>query len=560
MIITEKIIKNLLSGEALKSQEDITTVEMDSVNISSFHLKTNFCNIEYLSLQNNNISDINFLNHLPSIWYLDLRNNPIDSYEVLNFIKTIGFLGISTEKYSEKKIFSIRKMNIGIFNSKLEEEYRKTFLLNNPNIIKFNDEIMYYNFKNVQQNLNPFIKKFQLNDRNSQRNNNTDKNGSLIKTHLNSVLFQNIISNMDNNSNNKGTLSFENKKSIILKNFFENFNKEMRTLRENTFKSGSSLDSMYENSILLNLEKKKLMTLKNVYESIIVLLKDQNNLLYLESYSKMNSKVEHSKIAKKFLNLSILKVKEFSTQIIILVILVLHILQLVGKELAVSILKYILNTFSITFQIINSDDIKSIMEMDIDLLLGLYFEMYDQLRQLFNKNSDSKKVFNIDKLRFEDLIETLEMLNLILNANVLKTNRIEAFKIYDISKDLEKRKSYINVTLIKLIDEKIKNFDTVLKIVQYLSDYILHNKIDKILLKENLFQYRVFIEIKELMYNYLNRKSKDNNIYKTLVDRKYTDHVYKRLGNKLFFSKKPSEEHKNENNLLNFLNTTLSSN
>jgi hypothetical protein len=62
------------------------------------------------------------------------------------------------------------------------------------------------------------------------------------------------------------------------------------------------------------------------------------------------------------------------------------------------------------------------------------------------------------------------------------------------------------------------------------------------------------------MYNYLNRKSKDNNIYKTLVDRKYTDHVYKRLGNKLFFSKKPSEEHKNENNLLNFLNTTLSSN
>ena len=110
------------------------------------------------------------------------------------------------------------------------------------------------------------------------------------------------------------------------------------------------------------------------------------------------------------------------------------------------------------------------------------------------------------------------------------------------------------------IEEKLKNFDDVLKIVQYLSDYILHNKIDNLLLKDNLFQYRIFIEIKELMYNHVNKNSKNKIIYNKLVDRKFTDHILKRLGNKLFFSNKTIDKPKEQNKVFNFITNTLKSN
>ena len=93
--------------------------------------------------------------------------------------------------------------------------------------------------------------------------------------------------------------------------------------------------------------------------------------------------------------------------------------------------------------------------------------------------------------------------------------------------------------------ENLNIFDEVLILLQFINDFLLFHKIDSQMVKENTFQYRVFIELKELMFNHLNKKNDFSG--SSLIDRKYTEMKYKRFGNKLFFIKNPfsSEIEKN---------------
>jgi hypothetical protein len=625
MIITEK---NLIGMMKEKEAEKVSTIYLNSRNIGSICLKNHFYRVEFLSLQHNSIKDISFLKNLPNLWYLDIRSNPIESYEVVNAINCFGFLGLSVEKYSEKKILAIKKLNVGIMNFTIDEYYKKGFMLNNPNIIKFNEEILYY-YDKISSIAAGMI-----------MNNNLGKNlgmagilGGAPQAFARSSIdvsqfksfsaFLNTAQGLKNNPHPQTTNSinshspnfarrvsyantiFSNEKARNLSAFFNTFNTEVGALINNPKSLVNNLNPEVfgENGDYLKEERKKLKLLAQIFESLLQLNKNEKFVLRMTSNNNSNEKIledennsnnyvqDINPFSVKTLNFSYFKIKETFIQIIILTIMILFILQITGKEFSIVLIKYIFKNF--LHLNLHTLEIKSFLDFDTEFLLGIYFEIYDNFREAYtgsNSNSNfnsasnsnvtsqvvshnnsqidlnenpieinpvnQKNVYNVDKLKYEEIFKCLEMSSLILKCNVLNKTKPEATKIYSLKNDLEMRKVLINTTLIKLLDDKLKIFDPILNLIQYLNDFILFYKIDNVLLKDHTLQYRVFIEIKGLMFIHLNKKTKNNLIYNTLTDRKYTDHKYKRLGNKLFFIKNPIGKDKKEkepNNVFNFL-------
>ena len=83
--------------------------------------------------------------------YFDVRNNPVDKYEILNIKNVFGFLGLPVDKYCEKSLLQVKRLCVGMIAVKLDETYKKYFLSNNPNIIIFNDELIYEFDKNIKK-------------------------------------------------------------------------------------------------------------------------------------------------------------------------------------------------------------------------------------------------------------------------------------------------------------------------------------------------------------------------------------------------------------------------
>lgn len=684
MILTEKY---LISAIKDKEPEKISTLYLNNKNIGSISLKNHFYRVEFLSLQCNSIKDISFLKNLPNLWYLDIRMNPIESYEVISTISCFGYLGLSVEKYSEKKILSIKKINVGIMNLSIDENYKKGFMMNNQNIIKFNDEILYNHerFLTVAAAASNLLSQHRGNMSGACGRASIDL--SLYKSFStflginpsNGIKTMNSNSSIQSYQNNNilespnfirrvsySNTIFSNDKAKQLADFFNSFNTEISSLISNPVNLLSNLNNpnfFLENVIYLKEERKKLKLLAQIYESLLLLNKNDSNVFRLsnndqvtgnynseinekifkevENYNNYNQKNTNTNennttnttnsnifsdinlFSIKTLNFSNLKIKDTQIQIIVLTILILYILQITGKEFSSVLIKYIFKKF--LHLNLHGYEIKAFLELETEYLLGIYFDVYDNFKESYSKvanvseiivplkkntncgnnpiistvkaiqsskiepesqnmsfdnlssnledihekneknqeiinlieiNSDPKTSSNsnsLDKLKYEEIFKCLEMKSLILKCNILNKTKSETSKIYSIKNDLQIRKVLINTTLIKLLDDTLKIFDEILNLIQYLNDFILFHKIDSLLLKDYTLQYRVFIEMKGLMFIHLNKKTKHNLIYNTLTDRKYTDHKYKRLGNKLFFIKNPITVENDENKMPSFL-------
>ncbi len=141
MIITDKTIEQLTQDKKI---EKFTTLYLHYYNIDSFDLSENsFSKLEFLSIQNNNITTIDFIRHLPNLWYFDVRNNPLENYESLNIKSVFGFLGLPVDKYYEKNLLQIKRLFVAIISVNLDESLKKHFIFNNPNILIYNDELIY---------------------------------------------------------------------------------------------------------------------------------------------------------------------------------------------------------------------------------------------------------------------------------------------------------------------------------------------------------------------------------------------------------------------------------
>jgi hypothetical protein len=544
MIINEKILKKLFKGK-----EDATTLYLNNKSINSFSLKHDFTYLEFLSLQNNSISDIRFLKALPNLWYLDIRNNPIDNYDTLNITNTLGFLGLSVERYHEKKVLSLRRMNIGIINLNLEENDRRNFLSNNPNIIRYNNQILYFH-----ERLYPNIP-----------SNNSSSLTSPIKNPLYS------------NSKNMTTIFridgvSPNAKNLV--NYFNSFNLEVFSF--------DTKETLMSNSSYTHEERKKIILLFKIFESLNKLNKDENKIIkftkdilstHISKDAYLDKNDNENPFSSVLIEFSNLIIYEKASQIVILSVLILNILKVLGKDFSFTILKFIFKTNKLEVQ---DSRIKSLLDVEMVYLLGLYYEIYDNFmtrndkykikankiispfevaireqsqldpinksyskiyKNIYNFNSYSSRGNSPNEdTKYEEIIKCLEMSKIILKANHLNLLAEESQKIYNLKNDLKSRKDKINANLISIYED-LSIFNEVLILLQFINDFLLYHKIDLHMVQEHTFQYRVFVEIKELMFTQYNKKYDFTG--NTLIDRKYSEMKYKRFGNKLFFIKNP---------------------
>jgi hypothetical protein len=152
--LQENKLNELINEENLSKK---STLYIHFSNLERlFTFENNFINIEFLSIQNNNISNFNFIKFLPNLWFFDIRNNPISNYDPLIHKNTFGFLGLHVDKYLEKSLLQIKRLIIGSLFVELDESYKKYFLINNPNILIYNDELVLeidkYNKKEIVPN------------------------------------------------------------------------------------------------------------------------------------------------------------------------------------------------------------------------------------------------------------------------------------------------------------------------------------------------------------------------------------------------------------------------
>jgi hypothetical protein len=545
MIINEKNLKKLFKGK-----EEATTLYLNNKSINSFSLKQDFTHLEFLSLQNNSISDIRFLKALPNLWYLDIRNNPIDNYDTLNITNTLGFLGLSVERYHEKKVLSLRRMNIGIINLNLDENDRKHFLSNNPNIIRYNDQILYFH-ERIYQKI-------------------PSSNSSSVTSPIKNPLYSNsknmtTIFRLDSVSTNAQNLV----------NYFNSFNLEVFSF--------DSKETLLSNSSYIQEERKKIILLFKIFESLNKLNKDENKIfkftkdILISSHISKDPYLDKNDNENQFCSVLIefsnLIIYEKASQIIILSVLILNILKVLGKEFSFTILKFIFKTNKLE---VEDSHIKSLLDVEMVYLLGLYYEIYDNFMSRNDKykikankiispfevtiskpsqldpiNKSNSKIYkNIDKTnnlnppgnspiedtKYEEIIKCLEMSKIILKANHFNLLAEESHKIYNLKNDLKSRKDKINGNLITIYED-LSIFNEVLILLQFINDFLLYHKIDLQMVQEHTFQYRVFVEIKELMFTQFNKKYDFTG--NTLIDRKYSEMKYKRFGNKLFFIKNP---------------------
>lgn len=158
MIITDKTLEQLTNDKKL---EKLTTLYFHNYKIDSIDLSNKiFTKLEFLSIQNNNITNIDFIKSLPNLWYFDVRNNPLENYESLNIKNVFGFLGLPVDKYCEKSLLQVKRLCVGMISVNLDENLKKYFLSNNPNILIYNDELIYeidktFKRENMSLGVNP---------------------------------------------------------------------------------------------------------------------------------------------------------------------------------------------------------------------------------------------------------------------------------------------------------------------------------------------------------------------------------------------------------------------
>ncbi len=152
MIVTDKTLEQLTKEKKL---EKLTTLYLHCNNIEILDLsEKSFSKLEFLSIQNNNVTNIDFVKNLPNLWYFDVRNNPLKNYESLNIKNVFGFLGLPVDKYCEKRLLQVKRLCVGMISVNLDQNLKKYFLSNNPNILIYNNELIYeFDKTNKRENM-----------------------------------------------------------------------------------------------------------------------------------------------------------------------------------------------------------------------------------------------------------------------------------------------------------------------------------------------------------------------------------------------------------------------
>ena len=539
MDINDKFIENYLNTERNniknsdlkadeKEEKEKIKMILDSLKIYSIELKSNYNNIECLSLANNFIKDITFIYNFPNVYYLDISGNHIENFKPLMRNGTFGFLSISPPlNYFEKKILSLKQMNIIIFKADIKDRtIYSGFLAENPNVLVFNNEII--NFRQKIKNFYMVLRlKFYV------QNLFWDKKEMfLIKKELNDSDIKDI--DIKNSSNIKDIIMgsklkikqkpITNPKCIEIVNFFEKYNKALFDI----FKSNTT---NFNNEILYKEERSKFLMIYNTLNNLSKIFDVNDNIssdkFLKDAKVKINQlKSEYPKInVDIFSHLAFLQYKEF-----VLSNLMLYLLNIFSKDITLYLIILIFKKTKFYHECQNN---KFIIENNIQLLLGInksylfsfYYRIYDILFDRSEKIVDGEQSYNAQKRL--NMLSITDKINEILSHENLFINACNS------TDNVSQRNKTIIKNFIEFLYD-VKIFHLIFNIFQFVNDFIIYNKLFDPLKKFFPKDIQFFSEIHGLLLIYYN---KGNEIKESMADKKYNkiqnDFL---LRNKFYFS------------------------
>jgi len=420
------------------------------------------------------------------------------------------------------------------------------------------------------------------------------------------VTESNLTMNNCGNQNN-------NAENNYLPTINENINKIIRDEDKNIYIKKNSIDNYTKLEVeeIIKKEKTKLFYASKIFQTFLNLNKTENHIYndfcksVIENPFNYNSESNSDQIGNKknkktyFFRLDAIMVHDLSLQIAICTIIGLFLLQIINKNIAYVLLKFICNKFKLTsIDIYCINNIKQILGLKVEILLGVYYGLIENIKSLnfthtrvvskkdiepLNENISSSEYLNTEinnnilqtnlsqsgikieknstenffpekklfskktnkdinssenpNFKWEEIIKILELENLIFNLKNISERHKTIYQSLDQVR-LEDRKKIILNKIIKPLDDSFNLFDEGLFLIQYLSDFIKHNNFQDLLLTEYTNDYRYYLETKDLFFQYLNNKSKKNIVYNNLTDRIYFLHKRNFLGNHIAFKVK----------------------
>ena len=512
MNLNDKFFNN----NSIKNKENLIALNFNDFNISNISLSFKFNNVEFLSLKNNSLINLKFLEFFPNLFYLDISNNPIEKFNLLNIYNTFGFLSFnSPSKYLEKNFLFIKDLNVGILSIKIHDKnIENNFLLNNPNILLYNNNLFSFEEK---FNLHILNKK-KLNEINIKKNNSNlnSISTSFLSNSLNSPN-KKIINNNNENDKNKNIIhKITNKKSLELINFFEDYN----NIINNCFKNKEKNNFLNYNNkqLILSYEYKKIYFISQINHYIQNLIKE--NFYYSPNNLKINS-----------INTNIFKLINIENQIFLISLLFLYIFGLISFNLIFQILSnfYYKNSIKKDFENIKNE-IKNLLNLKNLYLIIEYTNLYKHLKTLDIKN----KEFLISIISSLNILKlSNEIMKIIENCNI-------NINVYSFKNNILEKKIYIKDKIIKFLHE-IKIIKETITIINYVIDYMLNKEYDKIIFEKFSDEYQIFLEIKNHLINYYSSKENKN---ESISDILYNDFQIKHLRNKYFFKNNKIKKYK----------------
>lgn len=562
--------------------------------IKSLSFLKNFPNLFYLDLNGNPLEDYGLLNKFNTFGFLSLT---------------------APENYLEKKILIIKKLNVAILHLEIKkEENYYLFIYNNPNIIVLNNKFISFKekLKVISNHRNVMSKEKKENNKcnNSEDENNFEKmyvqntspktrkksfvfisnnffhidseeNRQKDKLHLNSQ--ENFISRpnpaIENSDENKKGSNNNSKKSSFIEdkfkvsnnvsssnnmlskliNYIKNYNKKMIKLYKT---DGEEKDNFIENvqkvekSNVYKIELERLFFLSEIYQYILKLnIKNENYLQCKQTYyqSKKSSAITRDlfiSISHPYIDISLFKVKEISKQIIILSIILIYILGILPREMCHIILltfytKYKCKKTSI-MEI--SDNINLLLKLETFYLISIYFDIYKHLSVIFKQKSQERET---DFQKYKIFLNSFKMYNMIGNLETVITHQEEIKKIFRGTKEQVLNKNEFIIENYVSFFKRIQIFNDTLIIINFLNDFLIHEKYEEVLIKqkENSQNFQIFLQIKEIMFKSVS-KNKMFGKSESIAEKLFNDLQIRTLSNKYYF--------KNENTVI--LTSLLKSN
>ena len=497
-------------------QNQIQTLILDLAKIYSIETKKTWYQIEYLSLRNSLIKNIDFIINMPNLFYLDLYQNPIEVYTPLLTSNTFGYFSFSPPlNYFEQKILSIEKLNVIFFIADIKDQsIKKNFLQKNPNIMVLNNEIIDFEYK---IKLYSASMKQKNDERDSFIHSESEKLDILMNFNLSKL--DTLYSNKFKVKNKEGCT---NNKILEIEKFIKDYNKRMLNYQKDGKKN--------YNQTKVNLEeKKKLIAICDCYLNILDL--NNNNESICFKYIPLKEKIDKEIIENssiKYNEIKIIIFKKFtipSLKEFLLSVLILFIFKILSKDISFEILKLILlksNYYIEDRERIKSldDDILSILNLESNLLICLYYKIYDIMFGIYS----NKRLSDIQlKLQINGITD--KVMNVIDHQN-------NFIKIIKNNSDPFKKAKIIRKELIFFLNEN-DIFNNILIIIQYVYDYIIYNSIQKKLALKNSKDLQFFLDIKNYMYFSLDKKQND---VQSMAEKNYNKiQMISLFNNKFFF-------------------------